>query len=78
MNSYFIIIHTIQQNQKRWNQMGSKLADNIGKITGGIIIVVIGLLFLLQKVGYVAEAMIYWPVLVIIIGLGIIVKYSVS
>lgn len=58
--------------------MASRLADNIGKITGGVLILVIGLFYLLEKMGTVPSAIAYWPVLVIIIGLGIIIKYSLS
>jgi len=58
--------------------MVSKLADNIGKITGGVLIFVIGLFYLLEKTGNIANAIVYWPILVIIIGIGIVVKYSVA
>lgn len=58
--------------------MVSKLSESIGKITGGILIVMIGILLLLEKLGVVLDAMKYWPLLVVVIGLGIIVKYSVS
>ena len=58
--------------------MASRLTDNVGKITGGLLIVVIGLFFLLEKTGIVINAMNFWPLLIIIIGLGIIVKYSMS
>ena len=58
--------------------MASKLADNIGKITGGVLIFVIGLFYLLEKTAVIEEAFLYWPLLIIIIGIGIIVKYSAS
>ena len=45
-------------------------------MTTGLILIIIGTVFLLQNLGYISEGAwsIIWPAMVIIIGLGVIFK----
>lgn len=42
----------------------------------GLIVIIIGIVFLLQNLGYISEGAwsIIWPAILIVIGLGIILK----
>jgi len=56
-----------------------KVVDNMGKIVGGVLILYIGLVYLLQVLGiYTAGLEAHWPELLIIIGAGIIARYMMK
>lgn len=56
-----------------------KVVDNMGKIVGGVLILYIGLVYLLQILGiYQSGLEAHWPELLIIIGAGIILRYIIK
>ncbi|MBW3014861.1 hypothetical protein KY330_00405 [Candidatus Woesearchaeota archaeon] len=50
--------------------------NNIGKLTGGLLILYVGIVYLLWNIGTIPYHLnVLWPGLVIILGLGILLKY---
>ncbi|MBW3003883.1 hypothetical protein KY328_04200 [Candidatus Woesearchaeota archaeon] len=50
--------------------------NNVGKLTGGLIILYIGVVYLLYYLGYLGYHLNkLWPGILIIIGFGIMLKY---
>lgn len=52
------------------------IQDGVGKLTGGLLVLYVGIIYLLYYQGIITTHLdTWWPGLLIILGLGIIVKY---
>lgn len=52
---------------------GSKREDARGMMIGGIIVLGVGILFLLQELDLIPDLSVLWPIFPIIVGLALIV-----
>lgn len=52
------------------------IQDGIGRLTGGLMVLYVGIIYLLYYQGMIASHLnTWWPGLLIILGFGIVLKY---